>query len=162
MNDKEKIDIRFVGEKDLNNNAEAIVDMFRENYLVSFPDGDNVDEFKFSKFESVKKFVKDGSAIFVGAYSGDKIVGFIWAYKKFFFGEERIHITAISVESSFRNRGIGRRLIEFIEEYTLNNGIEFMELVVTSSNDRAVNLYKKCGFNVTRLQLEKKSVETCR
>lgn len=52
----------------------------------------------------------------------------------------------ISIHRDFRGRGIGQKLIEYSKVWAQINGYEKICLSVFSSNERAINLYKKCGF----------------
>lgn len=52
----------------------------------------------------------------------------------------------MGVVASFRNQGIGKKLIEKTLSEAFNQGLTRIELEVYSSNEIAVNLYKRLGF----------------
>ncbi|MDE5978015.1 MAG: ribosomal protein S18-alanine N-acetyltransferase [Turicibacter sp.] len=53
----------------------------------------------------------------------------------------------VAVDPNYSSLGYGRLLVEkFIDDATRNEG-DTMSLEVRVSNQRAINLYKRCGFN---------------
>ncbi|AOT70136.1 GNAT family N-acetyltransferase [Geosporobacter ferrireducens] len=152
---KEDIDIRYLSEIDLNENSKEIIELLNDNYLINFPNHHDLSNFAISNFHDMKKFINDGSALIIAAYSGGKVIGFLWAYRRLFLGEERLHISHIVVDAAFRGYGIGTRMIDFIEKYALEKNIKVIELLTTSKNERTIEFYNKHGFSVTRVQFEK-------
>ncbi len=75
-----------------------------------------------------------------GYYDDNFLVGFIHVSKSF----ETLEIVNIAVDINKRNRGIGRKLVDFISQ--LYDDVEKIMLEVRESNNAAINLYKKCGF----------------
>jgi len=60
--------------------------------------------------------------------------------------ESHIAVFGIYLKQQFRNMGIGTRLVQRIIEIARSKGFEIMELNVFSSNQRALHLYSKFGF----------------
>lgn len=56
---------------------------------------------------------------------------------------DMLHIGRVCVEEKIRKKGLGRKLLEFIENYAKDNGFLAVEL---SAVDTAVGFYEKCGF----------------
>ncbi|WP_019230346.1 GNAT family N-acetyltransferase [Sedimentibacter sp. B4] len=152
---KEDIIIKSVSEIGLNENSKEIIELLNENYLINFPNHHDLSNYAISNFKDMKKFINNGSALVVGAYSGGKTIGFLWAYRRLILGEERLHISHIVVDAAFRGYGIGTRMIDFIEQYALKKDIKVIELMTTSKNERTIEFYNKHGFSVTRVQFEK-------
>jgi len=155
VKNKENIKIGFLNEVELNKNSKEIIELLNVNYSINFPNHYDFCNFSNSNYNDMKKFISNGSALVVGAYSGSKIIGFLWAYKRLVLGDERLHISHIVVGSAFRGCGIGSRMIEFIEQYAFENGIKIIELLTTSKNERTMEFYSKNGYIVTRVQFEK-------
>ena len=67
-------------------------------------------------------FIQDGSAIIVGGFLENKLIGFSWAYEMDIFGEKRIHIDMICVDPLFRRKGVAHNLVQKqIQEARSNN-----------------------------------------
>lgn len=99
------------------------------------------------------KYIQDGSAIVIGAIEEEKLLGFIWAYKRIVNKERRLHINYFIVNKSNRKQGIGKRLINEIYKYAQKDEIKKIELMVTAQNESAVEFYKNQGFYTERINL---------
>ncbi len=71
------------------------------------------------------------------------------------FGKSCIWIEDLYVKEEFRGKGLGKQLLDFIiNKYTDC----IFRLEAEEENERAINLYKKCGFEVlpyTQLKRDK-------
>jgi ribosomal protein S18 acetylase RimI-like enzyme len=75
----------------------------------------------------------------------DKVIGklhFVLNTKK------RVNVFNFHVNSEYRNKGIGRKMIQFLK--TINNGKYDIDLEVKKDNDIAMKLYKSEGFEIAR------------
>ena len=81
-----------------------------------------------------------------GYYDNDNLVGFIHVNRLY----ENMDVINIVVDASYRKQGIASKLID----YVLNNneGLESVLLEVNDKNIPAINLYKKCGFEVINVR----------
>lgn len=61
------------------------------------------------------------------------------------FGKPCIWIEDLYIKSRYRGQGIGSRFLRFLEEHYPNC---VFRLEVEAENERAVNVYQKCGFDV--------------
>ena len=104
----------------------------------------------------MKQFIEDKSAIIIGAFQKEKLLGFIWGYKTSTNDKNRIHINYFVVDEKCRKQGIGSQLIEKIYEIAKEMQIQEVELMVTTKNATAVNFYKKQGFEEERVKLCKR------
>ena len=59
--------------------------------------------------------------------------------------EESIPALIIAVHSDYRDRGIGKQMLEWLVGHATTEGIEKISLMVAKDN-QAINLYRKCGF----------------
>lgn len=97
---------------------------------------------------------------FIIAEADAQIVGYIMCrietgiseFKRPIFGiAHKGHIVSVAVLPEYRRKGIGKALINQamlgMLEYEANEAY----LEVRTTNDPAVNLYKKLGFNITRI-----------
>jgi ribosomal-protein-alanine N-acetyltransferase len=75
---------------------------------------------------------------------GDKVIGYII----FWLVGEDVQINNVAVHPEFRGRGIGESLLRHIIAKVRGKGVTFISLEVRISNEPAVGLYKKLGFEV--------------
>lgn len=64
-------------------------------------------------------------------------------------------VSDLVVLKRFRNRGIGRALLQAAEEYAIVCQVQWLRIGVLSSNRGARELYASLGFSEYQLQLEK-------
>ena len=81
-------------------------------------------------------------ALFLVAEEEDRVLGYIGIYLSFEEGE----ITNVSVDSSSRNKGVGSELVEQLKKEAQARGTEKIFLEVRVSNEPAIRLYEKQGF----------------
>lgn len=98
----------------------------------------------------VDNFGRRGDFAFVLIIEND-LVGAIWARlfsetdKSYGFVDEETPELSMAITEDYRNQGFGSRLIEKLFEKLKASGFEKVSLSVDKQN-RAVNLYRKCGF----------------
>lgn len=73
------------------------------------------------------------------AYAGGK-----WGIKA--EEEEIIVIHTFAIHPDYQGRGIGRRLLNFAEEYSRTQGVKVIRLDVSIHNTPAIKLYEKYGY----------------
>lgn len=75
------------------------------------------------------------------AISENEVVGYAVAWP-----EQEVHVANIAVTPEFRQQGIGRLLLERIEEFGRQAGARSVYLEVRKSNSRARAFYRRLGF----------------
>jgi len=120
--------------------------------------------------EEEKNYLKninpDKELVLVVEYNA-KIVGILTLvpYRKSLSPKvQHVGELGISIHRDFRGRGIGQKLMEYSKVWAQKNGYEKICLSVFSSNERAINLYKKCGFveegrRICQFKIEKNYVD---
>lgn len=95
--------------------------------------------------ESVRYELESNPRAFyvVAEYSGQTV-----GYAGLWWIEDEGHITNVAVRPGFRNRKIGEGIIRVLIEHTLSEGILHHTLEVRKSNEAAIGLYRKFGFEV--------------
>ncbi|MDD6214500.1 MAG: GNAT family N-acetyltransferase [Firmicutes bacterium] len=132
---------------DIDKNREAIILWLAELIKTSLSDNsDRCIEIAEKKAEDMRSFCLDGSARLLGAFEGEKLCGFLWAYKHTVFGEDKIHITQFYVDREYRNCGVASALLDGIKRVAHEMGVRFLDLNVKADNLAARRLYKKFGF----------------
>lgn len=151
-----EIEIKMIIGVDLEKNRDILIELLNENNRINFPDRSDLEKFAINNYQDMVRFNKDNSAILIGAYLNGTIVGFIWAYRRDFFGEKRIHVGHIVVDSKMRGRGLGTKLMDSLEKLSIQEEIFKIDLMTTFTNETTMNFYKAKDFSITRVQLEKK------
>lgn len=115
-------------------------------------DNDQWDE----KYPQSKDFEKDIEAGDLYIYTEDgNIIGFICVnyieaeeYKNLNWSsdEKCMVIHRMAVNSKFRKRGIGSKLIKFAEELALKNGVKYLKTDTYSANIKMNLLFKKLDY----------------
>jgi len=149
------IEIRLISEDDLIRNKNVLISLLEDNIRINFPGIGDLAEPVNSNYNNMRRFLNDGSAILIGAFKGTAIAGFIWAYRREVFGEQRLHVGHIIVNSMERSGGIGTRLLNSLEVIASEKGIRKLELMTTVANEKTMKFYKSNGFVAVRVQLEK-------
>ena len=81
-------------------------------------------------------------AFYIVAETSCNIVG----YAGLWFIADEGHITNVAVHPEFRRKRIGETLVSVLISHTEKHGILSHTLEVRASNDTAISLYKKFGF----------------
>jgi len=98
---------------------------------------------------SFRKEIKENPlAFYVVAEISGRMVGYagLWSIV------DEGHITNVAVHPDFRRKGIGEALISVLLNHTIEKGIRSHTLEVRASNDPAISLYKKFGFEPAGLR----------
>lgn len=84
------------------------------------------------------------------AEKDDKIVGYLagsinekGSYEEIQYGE----INNMLVDSNYRGYGIGKLLIDNFKKYCKDNNINNLKVIASAKNIKAIEFYKKNGFN---------------
>lgn len=96
-------------------------------------------------------------SIFVVAKQNDEVIGYGGVYVVC----EEAEITNIAVTTKCRKLGVGQAIVEKIIEESIAKGAKTILLEVRQSNEPAIHLYEKCGFERigTRKNFYEKPVE---
>ena len=76
------------------------------------------------------------------AKENDKVIGLITGHSYY----KEVHISDLIVYEDYRNKHIGTKLVETVENYFKNKGFENINL--TTYAFQAPEFYKKCGFKL--------------
>lgn len=106
--------------------------------------------------EDMKAFIKDGSAILIGAFDKDKIVGFHWGYVINTINGKRVHSYFNAIYPDYRRQQIGSRFFRRLEEEAMERGIYTIEAMCKYANKGAVEYHLHNGFKIERLKVVKK------
>ncbi len=80
--------------------------------------------------------------------NGDQVVGMVVLGEK----NGRGSIDLIAVDSGFRGRKYGEKLVHAAQIWFMTNGYKHGQVVTQGQNITACNLYTKCGYSVERIE----------
>ena len=100
-------------------------------------------------------YIEDNSAVIIGAFDNEKLVGFIWGYIIQIFEETRLHSYMGAVHPHYRGYHIAKRLMEQQFEEARKREIFIIEAMVTKENQAAYNWHLKTGFREERVKMRK-------
>lgn len=80
------------------------------------------------------------------AFDGDAPVGLNLGGIKVYEGIKTLRCGALCIHPDYRGTEVGKQLFELHKEIALENGCKQMFLEVIVGNDRAINFYKKKGY----------------
>ena len=134
----------------------AIYTLLLENYRINLPKIHNICNYTDERIRKLESFLRDGSAFVFGFIPDKELKGFVWAYKIQIEDKILMHITEFAVSSDYQRKGVGHSLFQFLErEAQAELGCIGFELVVSVSNEGAVNFYKNIGFKIERFVMRK-------
>lgn len=73
----------------------------------------------------------------------------------FTYGRKSLYIDQIAVLQSFRQKGVGKALLDYAYNMALYSGLRRIELDHWSNNTAAAKFFRKNGFNIYREMLKK-------
>lgn len=98
--------------------------------------------------ERIDKIEQDqGSTIFVAEDSG-RLIGYLIAIGGQTKRNSHSAYIIVGIRKEQRGKGVGTKLFQELEEWSLINGIHRLELTVVTRNEAGLALYKKAGYEV--------------
>jgi putative acetyltransferase len=95
------------------------------------------------------KFLNKGQDLWIVAEAEDKVVGLIILGVHKNPRKSHVGYLTIMVNSNYHGMGIGSKLMSTVMDIADNNlKLKRLELSVFIENERAINLYKKFGFDI--------------
>lgn len=92
--------------------------------------------------DGIAEELDNENAHFLVAESGGKVLGYIGVHEV--CGEA--YIDNVAVRPDYRRLGLGEKLLETAQKNAFGRGCEFITLEVRRSNEKAISLYKKLGY----------------
>ncbi len=97
----------------------------------------------------------DQNSIFLVKNDEGDHVGFVWLNRYKLGQASGIFIYDIIVEQEHRRKGYGTQILAEVENIARRNGVNRISLHVFAHNEEAIELYMKCGYRVTDVEMEK-------
>lgn len=89
------------------------------------------------------------------AIESEKVVGYL-AYKIKEKRSKKLYVDQIIVSEVNRRKGIGKKLMNFVEQIADKEDCNRIELDCWTFNQNAINMYEYIGFDRQRIMYEKK------
>ena len=110
----------------------------------TFEDASRLSDDEWS--DKLSRTLSSGDTIFV-AEAGDEFVGMCGV------GEDRTRrgygfVWGVFVKKAYRKSGAGSKLMDAAEAWALGRGFKGVNGLVAAPNDRAINFYRKRGYDV--------------
>lgn len=127
-----------------NENPDAIYEAFAQAF--------NDYEIQLSKEEFFRMMSRRGfdPSLSFAAYENDKIVAFTLNGIGEFNGIKTAYDTGTGTIKEYRGKGLASEIFKYSIPYLKSSGIEQYLLEVLQHNEKAVSIYKKLGFEVSR------------
>lgn len=145
------VTIRYAGKED----AELVADLSRQTFYDTFAASntkENMDKFMNEIFtkDALMKEVGEPGSIFLLAYDGEEPVGYArmrdGEVRPEFNGQSSIEIARIYAITSSIGKGVGSTLMKKCIDIAAAMSRKIIWLGVWESNKRAIEFYKKWGF----------------
>ena len=145
--------IRKANINDINNN---LLNLYIEGYNMHYEN--RKDMFLKKSDDDLKSYLintlKNSSEIILVIEIDNKIIGYAAIQYKGKL-EKYLWINEIIIDSDYRNKGYGKKLIDEINLFAFKNNCKRIELNCWSFNEEALKFYEKIGFNQQRIVFEK-------
>ena len=99
--------------------------------------------------ERVRQMGKTTNYECAGVFDGDKLIGIsgLWYSMRHYVGYS-VEPDHVVIDKSYRNKNIGKRFFEWIDEYTKAKGCEAIELNSYTGNRKSHKFYHNEGFEI--------------
>jgi ribosomal protein S18 acetylase RimI-like enzyme len=133
----------------------TLSDRFTDFELMKWRDMDAMKDAQFRLLKDVLLSKDENDDFFVAEDEG--ILGFLHVTKNtdFFTGEEQGYISSVVVTKAGEGKGIGKKLMQYAEEWAKSKGYKQLVLNVFSNNERAVNFYSYLDYKPEVIKMVK-------
>ena len=104
----------------------------------------------------IEKLTNDKNQHIIIGYEDEntrKIIGFVHAQMyESFYSDLGFNILGLAVNPDFQGRGIGRKLMNNLEDYTVENNISFIRLNSAMKREEAHKFYEHIGYTCDKVQ----------
>ena len=106
--------------------------------------------------KQIEKLTNDKNQHIIIGYEDEttrKIIGFVHAqvYESF-YSDLGLNILGLAVNPDFQGRGIGRKLMNELENYAVDNNISFIRLNSALKREEAHKFYEHIGYICDKVQ----------
>ena len=125
--------------------------MMKDFYAIDlYPFDKKVTIENFEKFINEEKYGDCFKILFEGQIAGYII---LVKYFSFEFGGEILFLDELYVKPEFQGKSLGKKALEFVKNYSAENGFKVVLLEIENHNDKAKKLYEQYGFLIHKRSL---------
>lgn len=146
-----KVLYRDIKEDDIITQKNEILKLFE----LLFAEDEKKEKISKMYYENMHEFCKDGSAILLGAFCENVLVGFHWAYEINWGGDKRIHSYFIAVNKKYQSMSIGTALQKELEKVASAREIYTIDTNCEKENKQSYRYHLKQGFEVESYRMIK-------
>ncbi len=118
--------------------------MMKDFYSIDFyPFDEKLTVENFQKFITDEKYGNCFKVLFEGEIAGYII---LVKYFSFEFGGEILFLDELYIKPEFQGKSLGKNALEFVKNYSVENGSKVVLLEIENHNDKAKKLYEHYGF----------------
>ncbi|TDX87030.1 GNAT family N-acetyltransferase [Epilithonimonas xixisoli] len=118
--------------------------MMRDFYAIDlYPFDEKVTMDNFNKFITEEKYGNCFKILSEGQMAGYII---LVKYFSFEFGGEILFLDELFIKSDFQGKSLGKKALEFVKNYSVENGFKVVLLEIENHNEKAKKLYENYGF----------------
>lgn len=135
---KPKFEIRHLTKEDLSTFT-SLIDMFNVVFEAENP--------TVGSETNSLRLLDDNRFIAIVALVADKVVGGLTAYElpKYYLDSSEIFLYDLAVQPEFQRIGIGKGLLQSLQEYCLKHGIKEFFVMAHEEDEHAVEFYRATG-----------------
>ncbi len=104
----------------------------------------------------IEKLTNDENQHIIIGYEDEKtrkIIGFVHAHVyESFYSDLGLNILGLAVNPDFQGRGIGKKLMNKLEQYSVDNKISFIRLNSAMKREEAHKFYEHIGYSCDKVQ----------
>lgn len=126
------------------------VEILHHAFLAAFADYQVDMRMPLEEFQFRLRRDRVETSISVGAFDGDRLVGFCLNGSGLWQGKATVYDAGTGVLPGYRGQGIAAEMFRFMNPHLKERGFNQYLLEVITSNEPAVNLYRRLGFIETR------------
>lgn len=153
--------IRFAQEKDIEDIEKLLVQICNV-HSKQRPDLFKNDGQKYDK-NQIKEIISDKTKPVIVAYDeeNERVIGYAMCIFKISKADtamcdmKTLYLDDLCVDESYRGRGIGRKIYDYLIEYAKKEDCYNITLNVWEGNKGAKKFYNKCGLTIQKTTLEK-------
>lgn len=127
--------------------SDVNIDLAYNAFIIGF--SDYIIKLSISKEDFIKRFFgPEGNSLEYShvALDGEKPIGVILGGIKVWEGVKTLRCGTLTIDPDYRGKGVSNKFMELHKKIAIENNCEQLFLEVIVGNDRAINFYKKLGY----------------